>query len=179
MKTIEPRVFIAKMFAALTINKLVKTRNFQQIFRYAKFGPKSREEREAEAEAERIKMIRNSITSMLQRRQFLSVPEWKSLHLELQKLSPNFKNPSYLNRKIFNVLQNLRPPNDSMKNAQTLIEAFGIKYDLSLKRILIQLYAKKASEQKLNDKEEQELIELLVTKYFHSIRKIINDLISH
>lgn len=171
MRTIEPRVFIAKMFPALTINKLVITRNFQQIFRYAKFGPKSMEERRAEAEAERIKIIENSITSALQRRQFLTVPEWKSLHLELQKKTPHFKNQSYLNRKILNVLQNLRPPNDSMKNARTLIEAFGIKYDLSLKRILIQLYAKKASEQRLNDKEEQELIELLVSKYFHSIEK--------
>lgn len=162
MKTIVPRGDAIKMFSVSVLNKLVKSRNYQQIVRYAKFGPKNRDEREAAVEAERFKTIRNSVLSVLKKRQFLSAPEWKTLQLELQKKDPQFKNAFALNQKLFRVILSLRPPHDSMQNAKALIEAFELKKDLSLNRIFIELYAKKASEQKLSTEEEQELIKLLV-----------------
>lgn len=162
------------MFSISVINKLTKFRSFQPIIRNAKFGPKNKEERLAAVDAERVKKIQNSLTSLLQRRQFLSVAEWKKLHTELLKQDVFFKNSNYLNRKIFDVILNLRPPNDSMKNAKTLIEAFALEDDVGLKRTLIQLYSKKASEQGLTDEEEQKLIELFVD--FLSISSLVRPL---
>lgn len=156
------------MFSISVINKLTKFRSFQPIIRSAKFGPKNKEERYAAVDAERVKKIRNSLIALLQSRPFLSVAEWKKLHTELVKQDVHFKSPNYLKNKIFGVILNLRLPNDSMENAKTLIEAFGLEDDLVLKRTLIQLYSKKASEQGLTDEEEQKLIELFVDLLFIS-----------
>lgn len=162
------------MFSISVINKLTKFRSFQPIIRNAKFGPKNKEERHAAVEAERVKKIRNSLTSLLQRRPFLSVAEWKKLHTDLVAQDVVFKSSNYLKSKIFSVILNLRPPNDSMKNAKTLIEAFELEDDLPLKRTLIQLYSKKSSEQGLTDEEEQKLIELFVD--FFSISSTVRPL---
>lgn len=147
------------MFATPATNFLC-LRPFHQIIRYAKFGPKNREERLAVVHANRRKIIEDSLFSVLKKRKNLSVQEWKALQTELEIKEPTFKSSKVLKSAIFNVLMSLRPPNDSMANAKTLFEAFGLTNDIGLKQNYIQLYAKRAAEQQLTDEEEKELIEL-------------------
>lgn len=143
------------------LNYFVRLRPIQQAFGYAKIKPKNRDEREAEYREKQINFIRSQITSALERRKSLSTTDWKSVVTELQK-DGNFKDSTKLNRYVFAAVLSLKPPHDSMQNARNFIEAFDIQYDLFIKRFIIQLYAKKASEAELSSKEEEEVIELYV-----------------
>lgn len=134
---------------------------FQQVCFYAKFVQKTKEELREEVEKKKLSFVRNTITSALKQRKCLSVPEWKTLGGELQK-NIHFKSPNCAKRYVFDILLSLRPPNDSMQTAKNYIEAFDLPYDLNIKRNIIQLYAKKASEERLTDKEENELNDMLV-----------------
>lgn len=132
------------------------------VLTYSKFAKlKSNEEREAELRQQRFNFVRTTITSTLKNRKCMPVSEWKECITELQK-NPVFKDERIIKIIIFDVLMSLRRPNDSMQNAKNVIESLNLKYDLGVKRTIIQLYAKKASEGKLSETEEKELIELLV-----------------
>lgn len=91
----------------------------------------------------------------------MPVSEWKSIVTELQK-NADFKSKSSIKPIMFAVLLSLHPPNDSLQNAKNFIESFNLEYDLGIKRLIIQLYAKKATKEKLTETEEHELLELLV-----------------
>lgn len=133
---------------------------------YSKFTKlKSNEEREAELKQQRFNSVRTTITSALKSRKSMPVSEWKEILTELQK-NPVFKTDRTIKTIMFDVLMSLRRPNDSMQNAKNFIESFNLTYDLSVKRAIIQLYAKKASEEKLSETEEQELIELSVGFFY-------------
>lgn len=155
------RVHNVRMFIIPSI-KLVRPIGFQQVFYYAKFVQKSREELKAELESKRFNLVRNAITSVLKRRKYLSVTEWKSLGTELQAEN-HLRTVPNLNRVVFAALLSLRPPNDSLQNARHFIEATNIDQDLNVKRTFIELYAKKESEDKLTAEEEKDLIQMLVS----------------
>lgn len=142
--------------------KFVRPTRFQSVFCFAKYVQKSKEEIQTELETKRFNLVRNSITSALKNKQFLSVPEWKTLATEM-KTENHLRTIKNLDRTIFSALLSLRPPNDSLQNARHFIEASNISHDLSTKRIFIELYAKKASETKLTDEEEKDLIQMLVS----------------
>lgn len=139
----------------------MKPTRFQQVCFYAKYVQKSKEELREEVEKSKLSFVRNTITSALKQRKYLSVPEWKSLGGELQK-NIYFKSPDNAKHYVFATLLSLRPPNDSMQIARNFIEAFDLKYDLNIKRSIIQLYAKKASEEGLTEKEENEINDMFV-----------------
>lgn len=133
-----------------------------QIFRYAKFVRKSKEELREELESSRFKIVKDSLTSAMKQKKCLSVSEWKSLTAQLNKNSLLVDQQKCMNRLVFAVLLTLRPPYDSLLNARNFIEASNLNYDLSVKRSIVELFAKKHAEDKLTDEEEKELIELLV-----------------
>lgn len=134
----------------------------QQVFRYAKFTRKSKEELREELESSRFKIVQNSLASALRQKTSLSVSEWKSLTAQLNKNSVLADRNECMNRHIFSVLLKSRPPIDLLLNARRFIEARNLSYDLNVKRTIVELYAKKHAEDMLTDEEEQELIELLV-----------------
>lgn len=155
--------------------KLVRPIWFQQVFRYAKFVQKSKDDIKAELETKRFDLVRNAITSVLKRKKFLSVKEWKSLTAEMQS-EPHLRTVPNLNRVIFAVLLRLRPPNDSLQNAKNFIAASNIDHDLNTKRTFVELYAKKASEDKLTAEEEKHLIQMLVTNILNIHRNSANEI---
>lgn len=139
----------------------MKSIRFQQVFHFAKYVRKSKEELREELEKKRFDIVQSSIASVLKRRKCLSVSEWKKLVPELNS-NQKLQSPTLVTRLVFAALLKLRPPNDSLQNARHFIEANDLKYDLALKRRIIELYAKKAAEDKLTDEEENELIQMLV-----------------
>ncbi|XP_055303152.1 mitochondrial ribonuclease P catalytic subunit-like [Sitodiplosis mosellana] len=149
------------MFTISTnIKHFVRLRPMQPaIFSYSKFAKlKSNDERAAELQKQRYNVVHTAITSALKKQKCLPASEWKLIVTELQK-NPEFRNENTLNKLVFTVLLSLRP-NDSLQNARTFIESFGLKYeDLGIRRFIIQLYAKKASVEKLTEAEEQQLID--------------------
>lgn len=158
-----------KMFTILArLNHSVRFRPHQQVLGYAKFKIKNKEERAAEIYEKKFNFMRSTITSALQRRTSLTVTDWKSIVTDLQK-HPDYKNPRVLNDYVFDAVLSLKPPHDSLQNANTFIEAFGIQYDLYIKQKFIQLLAKKGSEVQLSIEEENELIELYVWNEHFSI----------
>lgn len=139
----------------------MKPLRFQRVCFHAKTLKETKGERRAEEEKSKLNFVRNTITSVLKERNYVSVPEWKVLGGELQK-NNYFESPHSAKHYVFAALLRLRPPNDSMQTARNFIEAFDLQYDLIIKRNIIQLYAKKASEQQLTEKEEKEINDLLV-----------------
>ncbi|XP_031628172.1 mitochondrial ribonuclease P catalytic subunit-like [Contarinia nasturtii] len=142
---------------------------FQQVSNYAKIFKLliSKEERAAKLQKERFELVRTCITSALKNRRSLSVSEFRTIESEMRS-----KSYHRIRDHIFDVFFTLRPPNDSMENARNFIEAFDIKDDLNITSKLIRLYAKKASESQLTEKEEQELIgrcDALIAKEFHAL----------
>lgn len=140
------------------IKNVVKFKPFRSIS-FSKFSEFYKLCSNEKLPEQRFKLVHASIASVLENQEFLSVSEWKSVVSELQK-NAGYKNTPNINRDIFKVLITLRPPNDSMKNAQNFIEARNLKLDVCVKRVLIQLYTKKAFESKLTENEEQQLIDL-------------------
>lgn len=149
------------MFSVLT-KKIPTFIRLQQVFRYAKFDRKSKAELQEDLENTRFKTVQDSLTSALKRKKCLSVPEWKSLTSEWSKNYLLSDRNAFLNRLVFAALLTLRPPIDSLLNARNFIEASNLSYDLNVKRSIVELYAKKSSEDKLSDEEEKDLIEMLV-----------------
>lgn len=154
------RVQNVRMFTK-SAHQILRPIRFQSVFWYAKYVQKSKEEIQLELEAKRLNLVRTSIKSALKNKKFLSVPEWKTLTTELNTEN-HLRTVKNLDRVVFSALLSLRPPNDSLQNARNFIEASNISNDLLTKRIFIELYAKKASETKLTDEEEKDLIQMLV-----------------
>lgn len=134
----------------------------QQVFRYAKFVQKSKEELREELESSRFKIVKDSITTAMKHNKCLSVPEWKSLTAQFNKNHLLAYNNDHVNQLVFAALLALPPPNDALSNARNFIEALNLSYDLNVKRRFVELYAKKHAEDKLSAEEEKELVELLV-----------------
>lgn len=149
------------MFSVFS-KKIPTFTRFHQVFRHAKFIRKSKEELREELQNSQFKIVKDSLTSAMKQKKCLSVPEWKSFAVELNKNTLLVNRP--INRLVFAVLLTLRPPYDSLTNARNFIEAHNLKYDLNVKRTIVELYAKKQAEDKLTGDEEKELIELLVFK---------------
>lgn len=143
------------------IKNAVKLKSFQRAISY-KFNKlsklKSREEREAELQKQRIDFVRTSITSVLKNRKSLSVSEWKILVADMKTKT----DIGTMNRNIFNVLLGLRRPHDALQNGLNFIESQDMKHDLGVKRALIQFYAKKAGDTKLTETEAKHLLDMLV-----------------
>ncbi|XP_031624091.1 mitochondrial ribonuclease P catalytic subunit-like [Contarinia nasturtii] len=158
------------MFVILRkIHFFENSKSFQQVFNYAKYAKQSTCERKAKLEKQQFNLVRGCITSALKDRPSLSVSEFKTIGAELYSKCNEFKHISF-HYHVFSVLFTLRPPNDSLENAKNFIEAFDIKNNSRLKKIFIQLYTKKASEFKLTEKEEQELIRIcdeFIAQEFH------------
>lgn len=133
-----------------------------QVFRYAKFVQKSKEELREELDNTRFKIVRDSITSAMKQKKCLSVPEWKSLTAQLKKHHLLSLRGGVFNQLVFSVLLSLPPPNDSVSNARSFVKAANLTFDLNVKRRFIELYAKKHAEVKLTEEEEKEIIEMLV-----------------
>lgn len=145
------------------INKKIPTFiRLPQVFRYAKYVQKSREELREELESSRFKIVKDSITSALKQNKCLSVPEWKSLTAQFNKNHLLSYKGGDTNQLVFAALLALPPPNDSVTNARNFIEALNLSYDLNVKRRFVELYAKKHAEDKLTEEEEKEIIELSV-----------------
>lgn len=162
------------MFSKIFSLKCVRPYQFQQVFRYAKYVQKSKEDLKLELENKRFNLVRDAVTSALKRRKSLSVSEWKSLDTNL-KTDNLLRTTPTLSRIIFAVLLSLRLPNDSLQNARNFIEACNIDYDLNVKRTFIELYAKKASEDKLTADEERDLVNMLVSNVPEN-HKLTNEL---
>lgn len=136
-----------------------------QVFRYAKFVQKSKEELREELASSRFKIVKDSVESALKQNKCLSVPEWKSITAQLKKHHLLALQEGVLNQLIFTVLLALPPPNDSVSNARNFVEASNLTYDLNVKRRFVELYAKKHAEDKLTEEEEREIIELFVLSF--------------
>lgn len=156
------RVYSVKMF--VIFNKFVKFRPIKQAFGYGKYVRKSQEELAEELRNKQNEILQSAITSALKNRKYLNVNEWKLLSDDLAKQNLFLRTPINLYKSVFKVLLNLRSPYDSMQNALNFIEANNIKNDLFLKQRMIQFYAKKATEVKLSEEEEKQLIEMYVNK---------------
>lgn len=136
-----------------------------QVFRYAKFVQKSKEELREELASSRFKIVKDSVDSALKKNKCLSVPEWKAITAQLKKHHLLALQQGVLNQLIFTVLLALPPPNDSVSNARNFVEASNLTYDLNVKRRFVELYAKKHAEDKLTEEEEREIIELFVLSF--------------
>lgn len=150
------------MFSVFT-KKFPTFIRIQQVVRHAKFVRKSKEELREELENSRFKIVKDSLVAAMKQKNYLSVPEWKSLTVELNKNYLLTARNDCINQLVFSALLALPPPIDLLTNARNFIEASNLSYDLNTKRRFIQIYAKKHAENKLTDEEEKELIELLVT----------------
>lgn len=129
------------------------------VLSYSKFAKlKSNEEREAELQKRRLEIVRSAVESALRNEKCLPASKWKAIMTELEK-NPELRYAATVQKYIFTILLSLRP-NDSLQNARTFIESFGLKYeDLGIRRFIIQVYAKKASSEQLTATEEQQVIE--------------------
>lgn len=134
----------------------------QQVFRYAKYVRKSKEEIREELESSRLKVVKDSIASAMKQKKCLSVSDWKSLTAQFNKNYLLALRNECVNRLVFSALLALPPPIDLLSNARNFIEASNLSYDLNVKWKFVEMYSKKHAIDKLTDEEEKELIELLV-----------------
>lgn len=135
----------------------------QQTLGYAKYVRKTREELAEELKKKRFGSMNSIVTSALKNRKTLTAEEWKSVEADLEKHNL-LRGGNSFQRNVFAILLKLGPPYDSLKIAKGFIETNSIENDLSLKQNMIRLYAKKAAQEKLSEKDEQELLELYVAK---------------
>lgn len=132
---------------------------YQNVARFAKISPQAMRN---EFQVKKMKEISQILQSKLSEKSALSVADWKSFAMETNNNRLGQQKPEqYL---ILRALKNLKHPCDFVQNAYNFFEAFDIKPDLALKRIIVDLYAKKASQRPLTNEEEQSVIQMYVRK---------------
>ncbi|XP_031623922.1 uncharacterized protein LOC116341153 isoform X2 [Contarinia nasturtii] len=134
-------------------------KTLKQVSHYAKYTRKwfIKAALDKQQLQEQFDLVCGCVMSALKNRKSLSVSEFKKIEEELRSKCNELKKMQFY-QHVFNVLFTLRPPNDSIENAKSFVEAFNIKNDLNVKKNFIRLYTQKALEFELTEKEEKELV---------------------
>lgn len=143
--------------------KLSRSNQFRLIYAQPqRVHSRSREEFLFLEKKQRIALIIDSIVPQLKDRRSLSVDEWKTLGTQIAKGLDHRTNAVHCH--VFDALLEIQAENDWVQNMKNYIQAFELPHDFLVKRALIRVYTKKATEQHLTEEEEQEIIKLFVSE---------------